>query len=204
MYVGQYVFMQDGYYERCFGEEAGHNSFIAIVNNKDTEEEQKLGAEMMDKYDIQSISYFSGIQSSFSDMIGSIDIITVVLIISAALLAFVVLYNLINVNISERVREIATIKVLGFYDREVAAYVYRENVILSVIGSLAGLLLGIFLHGYIMKIIEMDDIVFPRIIFWYSYLISMAITIVFGLLVNLAMYKKLRKIPMVESLKSVE
>lgn len=204
MYVGQYVFMQDGYYEQCFGEEAGHNSFIAIVNNEDTEEEQKLGAEMMDKYDIQSISYFSGIQSSFSDMIGSIDIITVVLIISAALLAFVVLYNLINVNISERVREIATIKVLGFYDSEVAAYVYRENVILSVIGSLAGLLLGIFLHGYIMKIIEMDDIVFPRIIFWYSYLISMAITIVFGLLVNLAMYKKLRKIPMVESLKSVE
>ena len=204
MYVGQYVFMSDEYFEQCFGKEAEHNSFVADINITDTDEEQKFGATMMEKYDIQSISYYSGIQKNFGDMIASIDIITVVLIISAALLAFVVLYNLINVNISERIREIATIKVLGFYDNEVAVYVYRENVILSIIGSLLGLVLGVFLHGYIMKVIEMDDVIFPREIFWNSYLIAMAITVAFGFIVNLVMNKKLKNIPMVESLKSVE
>ncbi len=137
-------------------------------------------------------------------MISSLDLITVVLIISAALLAFVVLYNLITVNISERVREIATIKVLGFYNSEVAAYVYRENIVLSVIGSLAGLVLGLFLHGYIMNVIEMEDVIFPKRIEWYSYIFAVVITIVFGLIVNAVMYGKLKKIPMVESLKSVE
>ena len=115
-----------------------------------------------------------------------------------------VLYNLINVNISERIREIATIKVLGFYDNEVEMYVYRENIVLSIIGSLVGLVLGVFLHRYIMNVIEMDDVIFPHKIFWYSYFISVAITIIFGLMVNLAMKKRLKRIPMVESLKSVE
>lgn len=92
---------------------------------------------------MESISYFSGIKDNFGDLIASLNIITVVLIVSAALLAFVVLYNLINVNISERIREIATIKVLGFYDNEVEMYVYRENIVLSIIGSLVGLVLGV-------------------------------------------------------------
>ena len=204
MYVGQYVFMQDDYYEKCFGEAAPHNSFIANLTSQDMDRQQQFGSDIMKKYNIESISYFSGIKDNFSDMIASLDIITVVLIVSAALLAFVVLYNLINVNISERIREIATIKVLGFYDNEVEMYVYRENIVLSIIGSLAGLVLGIFLHGYIMDVIEMDDVIFSHKIFWYSYLISVAITIVFGLMVNLAMKKRLKRIPMVESLKSVE
>ena len=140
----------------------------------------------------------------FNDTISSLSIITVILIISAGLLAFVVLYNLINVNLSERIREIATIKVLGFYDKEVANYVYRENIILSIMGAIIGLGLGKILHSYIMTVIEMDDVVFPKMIFWYSYIISFAITIVFGIIVNLTMYNKLKKIPMVESLKSVE
>ncbi len=204
MYVGQYVFVQDDYYEQCFGKEAEHNSFVANMNITDSDEEQKFGAVMMEKYNIQSISYYSGMKDNFNEMIASLDIITVVLIISAALLAFIVMYNLINVNISERIREIATIKVLGFYNGEVAMYVYRENVVLSIIGALVGLILGVFLHGYIMKVIEMDDIIFPREIFWYSYFISAAITILFGMFVNLVMNKKLKNIPMVESLKSVE
>lgn len=204
MYVGQYVFMQDDYYEKCFGETAPHNSFIANLTSSDVDRQQQFGSDIMKKYSIESISYFSGIKDNFSDMIASLDIITVVLIVSAALLAFVVLYNLINVNISERIREIATIKVLGFYDNEVEMYVYRENIVLSIIGSLVGLVLGIFLHGYIMDVIEMDDVIFPHKIFWYSYLISVAITIVFGIIVNLAMRNRLKRIPMVESLKSVE
>ena len=204
MYVGQYVFMQDSYYEKCFGEPAPHNSFIANLTSTDMDRQQQFGSDIMKKFNMESISYFSGIKDNFGDLISSLNIITVVLIVSAALLAFVVLYNLINVNISERIREIATIKVLGFYDNEVEMYVYRENIVLSIIGSLVGLVLGVFLHRYIMNVIEMDDVIFPNKIFWYSYFISVAITIIFGLMVNLAMKKRLKRIPMVESLKSVE
>lgn len=204
MYVGQYVFMQDRYYEEIFGEKPRADTFIAKLATEDRNEQQKLGSEIMARYPVESISYFDGIAAQFDNMISSLDMITVVLIISAALLAFVVLYNLITVNISERVREIATIKVLGFYNSEVAAYVYRENIVLSVIGSLAGLVLGLFLHGYIMNVIEMEDVIFPKRIEWYSYIFAVVITIVFGLIVNAVMYGKLKKIPMVESLKSVE
>lgn len=203
MYVGQYVIMQDEYYRQVFGEDAPQNVFIANINVSG-EEEQKLGADIIDDCGAESISYFDGVVDNFNKMISSLNIITVVLIVSAALLAFVVLYNLINVNISERIREIATIKVLGFYDNEVSQYVYRENVVLTVIGSLAGLLLGTFLHGYIMDVIEMDDVIFPKKIFLSSYFISVGITIIFGVIVNLVMNRKLKKIPMVESLKSVE
>ena len=120
------------------------------------------------------------------------------------MLAFIVLYNLNNINIIERRRELATLKVLGFYDNEVVSYVYRENVVLSIIGSFVGLLLGKLLHGYIMNVIEMDDVIFPKMIFWQSYIFAVLITVVFGMLVNYSMYKKLKNIPMVESLKSVE
>ncbi len=130
--------------------------------------------------------------------------IVVVLVIAAGMLAFVVLYNLTNVNISERLREIATIKVLGFYDLEVAEYVYRENILLTVIGSLCGLILGIGLHRLIMNLAEMENVMFGRNIDASSFVISFAITLLFGLIVNLVMYRKLKKIPMVESLKSVE
>ena len=126
------------------------------------------------------------------------------MIISAGMLAFVVLYNLTNVNISERLREIATIKVLGFYDNEVSAYVYRENIILTLIGALVGLGLGIILHSLIMSLAELDTVMFGRNIYPISFVYSVLITMGFSIIVNLVMYRKLKKIPMVESLKSVE
>lgn len=126
------------------------------------------------------------------------------LVISAALLAFVVLYNLTNVNISERIREIATIKVLGFYDNEVSSYVFRENLILSFIGALAGLALGTLLHRLIMSIAELDSVMFGRTILLQSYVLSVIITMFFSWLVAKVMHHKLKTIPMVESLKSVE
>ena len=119
-------------------------------------------------------------------------------------MAFVVLYNLTNVNISERIREIATIKVLGFYDNEVSAYVYRENTILTIIGTLTGLVMGIFLHRYIMTTVEMDSIMFGLTLNIKSYFIASLLTILFAVFVNLAMYYKLRNIEMVESLKSID
>lgn len=206
IYVGQYVFMSDEYYEEITGESAAHNSFIVLNSDSITTEEQEheLGEAMVDNYNLDSILYYDGVQSNFEDMMGSLDLVTVVIIIAAALLAFVVLYNLINVNISERIREIATIKVLGFYDKEVTSYVFRENIVLTVIGAAVGLLLGKALHSYIMAVIEMDDIIFPQVIRPSSYFLAIGMTIAFGIIVSLFMSHKLKKIPMVESLKFVE
>jgi len=127
-----------------------------------------------------------------------------VLVISAGMLAFVVLYNLNSINITERRREMATLKVLGFYDNEVSAYVYRENMILTVIGGVAGMLLGNILHRFVIVTVEVDSTMFGRNIDTASYGYSFLITLAFSVLVNLVMYFKLRKIDMVESLKSVE
>ena len=131
---------------------------------------------------------------TFQDTISSLSFVVVVLVIAAGLLAFVVLYNLTNVNISERIREIATIKVLGFYDPEVGSYVFRETIFL----------LGIGLHSLIMSLAEMESVMFGRNIDWISFVISFLITMLFSFVVNLFMYRKLKKVQMVESLKSVE
>lgn len=138
------------------------------------------------------------------NLLANIDYIVVVLIICAGLLAFIVLYNLININVTERTREIATIKVLGFYDSEVAGYVFRETTILTILGTAVGLVAGIFLHRYVVQTAEVDAVMFGRSIYPSSYLLSAAITLLFGGLVNLVMTRKLRKIDMVESLKSVD
>ena len=137
-------------------------------------------------------------------MLGSLDIVIFVLIVSAGMLAFVVLYNLNNININERKRELATIKVLGFYDGEVSAYVYRENILLTIIGTGVGVLFGILLHRYIIVTVEIDLCMFGRNIDWPSYLYSILFTFGFSFIVNVFMHFKLKKIDMVESLKSVE
>ena len=124
--------------------------------------------------------------------------------IAAGLLAFVVLYNLNNINISERRMELATIKVLGFYDGEVGAYVYRENILLTILGTIAGIVLGIILHKYVIFTTEVDLIMFGRQIYVQSYIYSILLTIAFSILVNFFMYFQLKKIDMVESLKSTE
>ena len=126
------------------------------------------------------------------------------MILSAGALAFVVLYNLTNVNISERIREIATIKVLGFYDNEVSKYIYRENMILTIIGTIVGLGLGKLLHQFIMVTVEIQSMMFGRVISTKSYIIASILTIIMSCFVNLAMYYKLKNVKMVESLKSVD
>ncbi|MCQ2501149.1 MAG: ABC transporter permease, partial [Lachnospiraceae bacterium] len=127
-----------------------------------------------------------------------------VLIIAAALLAFVVLYNLNSINMTERKRELATLKVLGFFDPEVAMYVYRENILLTIIGIAAGCIIGKVLHLFTILTVEVDLMMFGRVIGWKSYVICGILTIVFSVLVNLIMYSHFKKINMIESLKSVE
>lgn len=203
-YIGHYVYMAPSYYKDIFQIRQVDTTLIGKLTNDTPEIEESLGNELMKNEHITSVSFYSGIAESFQETISSLGFVVVVLIIAAGMLAFVVLYNLTNVNISERIREIATIKVLGFYDKEVSAYVYRENIFLTIIGACCGLILGIGLHRLIMNLAEMDSVMFGRNITWLSFLLSFLITMLFAIIVNLVMYRKLKNVPMVESLKSVE
>lgn len=203
-YVGHYLYISASYYKEVFKERQVDSAVLLKLKDMDTEEENTIAQELMNKDHVNSVSIYSGMADSFQDTIDSLGFVVVVLVIAAGLLAFVVLYNLTNVNISERIREIATIKVLGFYDKEVSAYVYRENIILTIIGAFIGLLLGIGLHHLIMGLAEMENIMFGRNIDMISFLTSFFITLLFACIVNLVMYRKLKNVAMVESLKSIE
>ena len=203
-YVGHYVFISPAHYKELFNLRPEYNTSIIRLLDTSKKVESDFGTKLIDSGDITSITFYSGLADQFIDMIGSLNLVVVVMIISAGILAFVVLYNLSNVNISERMREIATIKVLGFNQKEVSNYVYREIAILTFVGSLLGLVLGRALHLFIMKIAELESVMFGREIYPLSYIYSIIITLVFSLIVNIAMNKKLKNIKMVESLKSVE
>ena len=203
-YVGHALYMTPTYYKEVYHRTPTDSTILAKLDNTSEKAEQSLGNSLMKEDLVNSVTFYSGIAASFEDTIASLSFIVVVLIISAGLLAFVVLYNLTNVNISERLREIATIKVLGFYDKEVSQYVYRENIILTLIGSFAGIFVGIGLHALIMSLAELETVMFGRNIYILSFVYAILITMVFAILVNLVMYRKLKNIPMVESLKSVE
>ena len=140
----------------------------------------------------------------FSKMMQAMNYIVVLVLFCAAALAFIVLYNLTNINITERIREIATIKVLGFYANETASYVFRENVILTVLGAIAGIPVGIWLHSYVMSNIKLDMVTFDVHINGISYLYSFLFTFAFAVIVDIVMYFKLARINMAESLKSIE
>lgn len=203
-YVGHHIYASESLY-KSWNTNAKTTHIYLIKSKKTTKKfERNLGNKIMNIDGVQSVTFYSSLQKNFKDMIKSISYIVVVLVISAACLAFVVLYNLSNVNISERKREIATIKVLGFTRKEVDAYINRETILLTILGSLIGLGIGIGLHHLIMNLAEMDDIMFGRTINSISYVISFVMTIGFNAIINLFMHKKLNNIQMVESLKAVE
>lgn len=203
-YVGHHIYASESLYKSW--NTNAKTTHIYLIKSKKTAKkfERNLGNKIMNIDGVQSVTFYSSLQKNFKDMIKSISYIVVVLVISAACLAFVVLYNLSNVNISERKREIATIKVLGFTRKEVDAYINRETILLTILGSLIGLGIGIGLHHLIMNLAEMDDIMFGRTINSISYVISFVMTIGFNAIINLCMHKKLNNIQMVESLKAVE
>lgn len=203
-YVGHHIYASESLY-KSWNTSAKTTHIYLIKSKKTTKKfERNLGNKIMNIDGVQSVTFYSSLQKNFKDMIKSISYIVVVLVISAACLAFVVLYNLSNVNISERKREIATIKVLGFTRKEVDAYINRETILLTIFGSLIGLGIGVGLHHLIMNLAEMDDIMFGRTINSISYVISFVMTIGFNAIINLFMHRKLNKIQMVESLKAVE
>lgn len=200
-YLYHYLYISPGLYEEVFGEEPDYNS-MAVVADDDSAE--KLGREALEQDAVMNITYTSSLKDQLDHMLGALDVVIFVLIISAGLLAFVVLYNLNNININERKRELATIKVLGFYNGELAAYVYRENILLTIIGAALGVVIGKLLHAFIITTVEVDTCMFGRNINLSSFIIGTLFTFAFSAIVNFVMYFKLKKIDMVESLKSVE
>lgn len=203
-YVNTYVYMSPGMYKTLFDETAAYRTILAGFPEMEDSAQEALAVELLENDGIATLSLVKDMKESFHNMVTSIDSIIVVLIICAGLLAFVVLYNLMNINITERERELATIKVLGFYEGEVGAYVFRETLILSLLGTAAGLVLGIFLHAFVVRTAEVDMAMFGREIAPSSFAYAAVLTMVFSLIVCLCMFPKLRKINMVESLKSVD
>ena len=202
VYTGYPVFMNMNYYSAVFGTHPEYNTLFAM-NTEDTDE-TALGKKLMEQDGVAGVSFTSKNVATINSMIDALGMITMVLIVSSALLSFVVLYNLSNVNISERLREIATIKVLGFYDSEVNAYIYRETIAITIFGALFGLGLGVLLHHTIMQMISVKAVTFGNRIEPLTYVYSFLLTIVFSAVVSIFVNIKLKKIPMVESLKSVE
>ena len=174
------------------------------INNSNSYVEKKFGETIVEKEAVAGLWFMSDTVEHVDDMMKSLNMVVYVLLISAGLLAFVVLYNLNNINIAERKRELATLKVLGFYDNEVSAYVYRENILLTALGIVAGLFIGTYLHHFIINSISMDGVMFGLKIANLSYIIGAIITIIFTYVVNFIMKASLNKIDMIESLKSVE
>lgn len=203
-YLSNYVYVSPNYYKEKFHSSLSYNEIIISIDGVSVEVEEDLTKDLAYEPGVIGLSFTSGIKNNFNNTIKSLGYVVLVMITSAGALAFVVLYNLTNVNISERLREIATLKVLGFYDNEVSAYIYRENLILTFIGSIVGLGLGVLLHRFIMITVELDNLMFGRSINISSFIISIILTVSFAILVNLAMYYKLKYIKMVESLKSVD
>lgn len=204
-YTSHYMYIPEEKYAELFGEVPDYN-IVYFRNGMSAEQsvQDDFTTRMLAVNGVLTVTVNSGASSQFADMMKIMDLVVVVLILSAGALAFVVLYNLTNVNITERIREIATLKVLGFYDKEVSSYVFRENNILSVMGGILGLGIGVALCQFIIQTAEIDEVMFGRNIHPLSFLWAFLITVAFSLIVNLIMRKELIKISMVESLKSVE
>jgi putative ABC transport system permease protein len=203
-YIQHYIYMSPAYYEKLTGSTITFNSFYGLLNSKLEADENNTSSTLKSINSINSVGFKNNVHVDYNKSIDSINTVVLVLIVSAGVLAFVVIYNLTNINITERRRELATIKLLGFYNHELAAYIYRENMILTVIGSLSGILMGMLLNKFVLYAAETNVIKFLQRISPIYFLYSVLLTILFSVIVNLAMYKRFDKIDMIESLKSAE
>ena len=204
-YVQHYIYVTAAGYETLFGQQANPNAFlVSYAPGVGQAESDQVSEHLMTMEAVTSYSYIATFRDTLVQSMDAINYAVIIVIVSAAILAFVVLYNLTNINITERMRELATLKVLGFYDREVSAYVYRENIFLTLFGIALGLVLGRYLHSWLVLTVEVDRVMFGRTAPAYAYLAAAALTVVFSALVNLVAHFHLKKVDMVESLKSVE
>lgn len=213
-YTFSYIYMSEDLYQYLFQEAVGYNYAIGNVaesilsdsatNNNAATKKSSLATELMAHESINAVAYITDTMDTLNEVIDVLSIIILIFIIAAGMLAFIVLYNLSNINVSERHRELATIKVLGFHDKEVSAYIYRENIILTVFGIIFGLVLGIFIHKLLLIYCAVDTVMYVQSLEWYTYVIAVVITVLFAVIVNLIMHRKMTDIDMVTSLKSIE
>lgn len=203
-YLYGYAYMSPEVYEANFGFAPEYNMFMCTEPVSVENDHSKMGEDFLKEEGVLGVSFTSDSTDTFREMIKSLDYVVLVMLVCAGALAFVVLYNLTNINIAERKREISTLKVLGFKNSETSAYIYRENLVLTLVGASAGLVLGIWFLKFVIKTVEMDMLMFGREMYLMSFVIAFALTFVFSVIVNLVMHLRIKKIDMIESLKSVE
>ena len=202
-YINQYIYITKETYNNTIGNYK-INSFLIELKNTTTTQKKEFNQKYIKNQYATTIINNKDVEKTMNDMLTSTDSIVAILILAATALAFVVLYNLSNINISERKREIATLKVLGFYPKEVDRYINSETIILTTIGIIIGLICGSYLSHFIISTCEPDYIMFERQVYKISYLYSALITIIFTIIVNIVTHYNLKKINMIESLKNVE
>ncbi len=201
-YAMNFVYFTPSLYESLFGHEPAYNA--RLLNFEEGVDEEEMGAAFLETENVLGYSLSTEASKTFTEMMSSLDLIVWVIIFSAGALALIVMYKLVNISVNERIRELATIKVLGFYDKEVSAYIYRENTFYAVLGTLFGLILGIFLEKFVIQTAEVDAVMFSPEIPFYCFFFATVITLFFTVIVNVLLHFSLKKIDMVESLKSVE
>ena len=200
-YTGHYIYLSPTYYKKIFKDDVKYNIQLLNFTSK-IKDEDKLSSALMENDKVINVTLASKMKSMSEA--ADIGLVMIVIIVASGSLAFVVLYNLININVSERIREISTIKVLGFYDNEVDMYIFRENIILTFMGILAGAVLGKILYVFLISTAEMDNMMMVPTVDMSSYIISGIITMIFAILVMIMMHNKLKNINMIDALKSVE
>lgn len=203
-YIQHYVYMSPDYYKKLTGDNITFNSFYGLLKNKSEINENSTLSALKSISGVSSVTFKNNIRVDYNKSVNSVNAVVVILTVSAGILAFVVIYNLTNINISERRRELATIKLLGFYDNELAAYIYRENTILTIIGSIIGIPAGIVIDKLVIATAETNGLMFLHKISPVYFAYSVLLTILFSVAVNITMYKKFDKIDMIESLKNPE
>ncbi|HBP37203.1 MAG TPA: hypothetical protein DD640_00355 [Clostridiales bacterium] len=203
-YLAHYIYLSPEYFAIITNRTPEYNSVVFNVAEAAEMDQASFKEDLLSFSGVRGVMFTVSLADEFNDTLQSLDYVVMILVLSAGALAFIVLFNLTNINITERIREIATIKVLGFRDREVSVYVFRENFILTAIGTAAGLLLGFFLHRFVIGTMEIDLMMFGQDVSVLSYLLAIALTVAFAGLVSLFMHHRLRKVSMVESLKSSE
>ena len=203
-YTGHFIYMTPGYYENALHADGEPNAYLLNFTSDDTDTCNAIFEKLLDMSGVATTSRMRDTQDTYMHSMERVDFVVVIIILAAAALAMVVLFNLSNINITERQRELATIKLLGFYDKEVSAYVYRENIVLTVFGILMGCFMGHWLHIYLVRSTEIDLMMFGRQTAPSAYVYAAILTMLFSVLVNVLAHFKMKKIDMVESLKSAE
>ena len=203
-YTGHFIYMTPSYYEQTLHADSEPNAYLMNFTSDDTDTCNAIFEKLLSMNGVVTTSRMRDTQDTYMHSMERVDFVVVIIILAAAALAMVVLFNLSNINITERQRELATIKLLGFYDKEVSAYVYRENIVLTVFGILMGCFMGHWLHIYLVRSTEIDLMMFGRQTAPSAYVYAAILTMLFSVLVNVLAHFKMKKIDMVESLKSAE